>query len=515
MSEYSIRNDPHLFLEHAPYEVSDYVFHDNRIEIRDAAWEPCEIGDQPGDEVLLDLSKNALVRRTMSVEQLTLDRYTETIPNAAIFSRWEHMWGSVAFIRNKSRDLGIDPRDSLILQLRTFVSDLGHTVYSHLGDWMFQGAGGSENQHDIELLHLLDVSGINSILESHGISPQEVVFPEISDWVECPSPDLCVDRVDYGVREIKRWLDLSPSVHSSISPGAFKVDDKGQLVMRSHQDALNFSKAYLLLPTEHWLEPVHRLQLYFQERLVKRVLTNDETGLFASDMDPPNDYYPRDYMYSFDFDITWEQVRSWDSYTTNIRTFMEDIGRYSRRNFVSQREGQLRSFFSEIDKQRPLPIPQQPYGPEMYQQLPMLPPNISLRQVASKDDIKQPRRASYIDIYLPPLKPRYIDPLFLDKDGRTKRLSDEDMYYKSLLAQQKEILDRAYAARVYLNPDTAKLMKKTDEEIDAQWSDALRRPRMGREQFSRMLGETAMLAANHRLARIIPGEISDFSFWPG
>src|SRR5665213_2806915 len=110
MPEISMHYDPHQFFETDVYAVSDYTFHDGRIEIYDAVWGRCEIGSEPGDEVLLELSKNPLVRRTMSIEQLTLDKYIETLPNAALFSRWEHLWGSVAFVRAKTEDLGLGPR---------------------------------------------------------------------------------------------------------------------------------------------------------------------------------------------------------------------------------------------------------------------------------------------------------------------------------------------------------------------------------------------------------------------
>lgn len=497
-------SDPytHTFIESTePRMVPYYEFSKDGMTIYDPVWDKCHIGDQPGDEVLLELVNNPLVLRTMSIEQLTLDKHAETIPGAAEFSRWEHIWGSVVFVRKMTKDMQIDERQKLILQIRTFVSDLGHTAYSHLGDWMFQGAGQPEDQHDQELMHLLQISGINDILTKHGIRPEEVVFPNIEDWIERPQPDLCVDRVDYAAREIQRWATLATSIHYAIKPEAFLVDENGNLVMKNLRAAQDFAKAYLILPTEHWNEPVHRLQLYLQEQLVKRVLTNDESGLFASSMEPPSEYYPRDYLYSFDFDLTWEQVRSWDPFLSVTRLVMEDIGKSSRRNFIFQRKTQLAWFFSDYNKQMDFPVPLKPYGD--YGGLPMLPPHVSMEQVESADDIPDfNQRPDIVDVELPSLKPRFVDPLFIDDKGSISRLSEADPVFKKLLKQQREISGQAYVARIHLNPDTKSVIAKGIDDNEAKWPDALERPRMNPEAFRGMLGEIAIVGMNHRLVRI-------------
>src|SRR5690606_26322791 len=142
----------------------------------DAVWGKCVIGREPGDEVFLELVGHPLVARLMNIEQLSLNDVHATMPNTTGFTRWESQWGSVAFVRKMTESLGMDPRERLILQLRTFLSDVGHTAFSHMGDWLFQGFGGPENQHDEELADLLEISGINDLLLKHGIQTDEVVF---------------------------------------------------------------------------------------------------------------------------------------------------------------------------------------------------------------------------------------------------------------------------------------------------------------------------------------------------
>lgn len=491
----------HTFLESTePRPVAHYEFSADGMTIYDPVWEKCLIGDQPGDELLLELVNNPLVRRTMSIEQLSLDKHIETIPGTAEFSRWEHIWGSVVFVRRMTEGLDINDREKLIMQLRALVSDLGHTAYSHVGDWMFQDDN-SENKHDQELMQLLETSGISDILRKYDIQPQDVAFPNVVDWIERPLPELCVDRVDYGAREIQRWAELTVSLHYALKPEAFLVDEQGNLIMRDYRQARDFAAAYLLLPTEHWNEPVHRLQLMLQQEMIKRVLTSDETGLISSNIDAPDEYHPRDYMYSFDFDLTWVQLRSWDSFLSVTRLIMEDIGKSCRRNFVFQRREQLRSFFSDRQEEPKLPVPLERYGG--YGNLPMIPPNVEMIRVDDPDEISDfKKRKDTLDLFLKPFKPRYIDPLFLDEKGIVSRLSDADESFKILLAQQKEINSRAYVARLHLNPETRALISDGMDENKLNWEAALRRPRMGKEQFVRMLAEVAFVSGNHRLISV-------------
>ena len=201
-----------------------YELDDNGMQIHDVVWGDCKIGDrQPYDSLLMELARSPLFRRLQAVEQLTLPPHFATLPNTTYFSRWQHIWGSLAFVRKMTEgDDRFDDRQRTILELRTLFSDVGQTAFSHLGDWIFQGVQGGENLHDQDLRELLEVFGVDNLLEKYGLTLDETVFPEIDDWVECPSPDLCVDRVDYGLREILRWsgkaANIYPYEHSLQNP---------------------------------------------------------------------------------------------------------------------------------------------------------------------------------------------------------------------------------------------------------------------------------------------------------
>jgi hypothetical protein len=490
--------EAHQYGQLAGRETPSYYIYDEHMRIHDPVWGDCTIGNQEGDDVILKLLDNDLVRRSMAIEQLTLDATTATIPNTADFSRWEHMWGSLVFVRKMTESLDVLPRDRLILQLRTFVSDLGHTAYSHLGDWMFQGSGGAEDQHDMDLADLLEVSGLSAMLRNNNIMPEEVIFPDVHDWVECSAPNLCVDRVDYAAREILRWLDVDTRIWRTMKPDSFVVRD-GQLVMTSQARATLFAKAFLLLPTEHWSEPVHRLQLRIHEELVKEVLQHEYASLVALDDFDKNVYHPRDLMYTVDSDITNEVYVS-SEFSGVARPLMQEIGLTKRRIFAHERLGQLAVFLREPTDEFPDPLMPYGYFAGRRGSIPLLPSNIAILtmdQAGRNPDLGVDPYA--VDIALPALKPRSVDPLFIDEDDRVRRLSEVDPEYRRLLEQQADLLGRNYVGRLHVNHKTKSVLEAGIASHDAQWAAMLERPRMPVEVFRRFIHNSVGVAAGYRM----------------
>lgn len=231
-----------------------------------------------------ELFLHPAIKRLIGIEQLTLPPQYETIPNAARFSRWEHITGSALLVKNliekwntKNPEDEIGSRQKVIYMLRTMLSDVGHTVGSHLGDWAMNDY--LEIEHDIQLKSYLIQTGVADILQRFSISLDEVVLTEVTekDFVECPSPNLCIDRIDYAIREIhrtNRYFD-DPAKRFTINDFELvRVDGSLQVVMKSQERALEFAKAYELLAKEDWSEPLQRLQTTVYTDLIKLVLVS-------------------------------------------------------------------------------------------------------------------------------------------------------------------------------------------------------------------------------------------------
>lgn len=474
------------------YCPSSYVWHEEgKLEVYDAIWGNSVIGTEPRDEVFIRFLSNPLVRRSMGIEQLTLDPRYATIPNTGHFSRFEHIWGSVVFARRmfeKSPELQtLDEREKLVLELRTFVSDLGHTAFSHLGDWITQGFGGPENEHDKELPMLMEASGANDILHEFDINPEEVIFPQKNDWVEAESPDLCIDRVDYGVREAARWMGRMSHLYYYAKPEAFTVQD-GMLAMTSIESAEEFFRAYSILPTEHWQEPVHRTQLYLLESMVKRVIASQDlnsTWLYGA-------VHPRDALMAVDADFRASFMKS-DQFMWTAEPLLRRLARAQREIFVMQRDSQLQGYFmSEDDDLRfKFPIPNQTYPWRFHQWRTLENQQISIIPVENEEDVEDfDKNPSSVDVFLPPFKSRSIDPLVLCSDGIARHLTEIKPKYEGLVQQREAVMKQAYVGRIYMNPTHAEIIRNGIKEANREFKNLMQKNnRMSPEELGKFLRE--------------------------
>ena len=142
------------------------------------------------EPVLLDLIESSAFQRLKHIHQYGVAYYTT---HREEFTRYDHSLGVFFLLRLNSR--------SLEEQIAGLLHDVSHTVFSHVGDWVF-------NQHNEEmdyqtLTHAdyLERSGLSDILCKHGytvekILPKQELFPAL----EQPLPALCADRLDYNLQ---------------------------------------------------------------------------------------------------------------------------------------------------------------------------------------------------------------------------------------------------------------------------------------------------------------------------
>lgn len=490
--------------------ITTYEVLEDRIEFTDE-WGTTVIGGpngEPGDEVFLDLIGHPVVRRLHSIAQLTLPMAFETMPGiytetgSDAFTRWHHAFGSLAFVRKKGLEMGLEPRFLRRLELTTFLSDVTQWVGSHLGDFIFQGFGGPEDAHDMAQERILKRLGLDELLKRHGFTLEEVLLknlPEGCRWVEDKAPNLCTDRVDYAVKQIRMHLNLTPEVDRATKPDAFIVDpETGELVMRSEELAKAFFKTYLLLGTEHWQAPAHRLNLVLFAEMVKRTLVRERPLIMQPVLSDAR-YNPQDYMLSVDGDFLQIMARA-DSFTWILKDIAEHIARHQRVHYKSTRVRELERFLQD-DAANKLPDPiidsaWSPYSLHMPSNVQM----IHLEEGASPADV--PPDPNAIDIPLPGLKLRVVDPLYLDEDGNKKRLSDNNDNVKALIAHHQALLERTYVARIFVNPEVKQEIEAGLLENNELWEEAMKLPHMSDEEFREAFHHAANFGATYRYAHV-------------
>lgn len=472
--------------------------------VYDKVWWMCSpqelvLDHLPYAEVFNKIFYSNAVRRLQAVEQLTLPPEYSTIPNTAGFSRFEHIWGSVLFVRQIGEKHGIKDRQLAVMMLRTLVSDIAHTIGSHLGDWAFQGVGGKENLHDDELRSYLEATDVANILQEGGFSLDEVVFPPIQDFVEAASPNLNTDRVDYGLREMNRWNRV-------VQIQGFNVEDfvltpENMLAMTDQRRARIFSEGYLQLALQNWSEPTHRFmtdmllirtKLFYAEGSAPDMWVFEQTNpalinLFA--------VHPRDLMYVTDLaQLASYEIPSLAGQT--IEEIMKSVARYHRQRVWPGKEERLDRFmwqfvddYDAVQERGYLPFDDPCFNDYKSEYPPTLPLGFA---ILSKEEAERTYSDTCIDFPQPPLKMRVIDPL-VQKGDTFVRLSDCDIDYARRLQDYKRELAEPRVARMAIpDRETKVMLTKIFDNVERDWQKRLRTSRrLSAQELNSLVGVSA------------------------
>lgn len=152
----------------------------------DTFYGPIEV-EEP---VLVELIHSPAMQRLKSIHQYGVAYYTT---HREEYNRFDHSIGVFAILRWKGA--------CLKEQIAGILHDVSHTVFSHVGDWVF----GKEYQEDDyqTTIHktYLSQSGVEEILHQYGYTVDDV-FPKEKRFtmLEQSLPNLSADRIDYNIQ---------------------------------------------------------------------------------------------------------------------------------------------------------------------------------------------------------------------------------------------------------------------------------------------------------------------------
>lgn len=182
--------------------------------------------------IILELIKTKAFQRLKHIGQFCVPNKYYHLDG---YSRYDHSIG-VYILLNK---LGASEEE----QVAGLLHDISHTAFSHLIDWVI-GDISKEDYQDRRHLSILREKEIARILDKHGFTPEGIADHRRFGLLERDIPDLCVDRIDYALRESDKkiakqcFLDLK-TVNSEI-------------VFSSEAKALLFAKNFLDRQIKNW-----------------------------------------------------------------------------------------------------------------------------------------------------------------------------------------------------------------------------------------------------------------------
>ncbi|HOK35474.1 MAG TPA: HD domain-containing protein [Candidatus Pacearchaeota archaeon] len=217
--------------------------------------------------VLLELLKSSSVLRLKNISQFGVpDKYYH-VKN---FSRYEHSVGVMILL--KKLDATLEE------QIAGLLHDVSTLAFSHISDWVFgEGKKGIEDYHDKLHKTFIEKTEIPEILKKHNFNPERILDERNFTLLEKSAPDLCVDRVDYSLREFKYWLN--PKIVDSCIKGL--VNYNNEIVFSDKKVAFDFSVNYLELQTRHWGEYEAMMRYYLFSDILKIAI--DEKILSEND----------------------------------------------------------------------------------------------------------------------------------------------------------------------------------------------------------------------------------------
>ena len=206
------------------------------------------------ETVLIELINSKPVQRLKRVSQYGVpDEYYHKIN----YSRFDHSIGVLLLLRRLGADLDE--------QIAGLLHDVSHTAFSHVVDWAI-GDSTKEDYQDINHSNIIKNSEIPEILTKYLINSEEISKIEEFSLLEKPAPSLCVDRIDYTLRELKKdGEEVDDYIKNLI------VHD-GQIVFKEKEVAKKFADSYLKLQNEHWAGSQAKIRYHILGSILKKAL---------------------------------------------------------------------------------------------------------------------------------------------------------------------------------------------------------------------------------------------------
>lgn len=195
------------------------------------------------DPLIIELIESTPFQRLKQINQYGI---VPLIFPSEKFTRFEHSLGVYLILQKAQAS-----KEELIAGL---LHDVSHTVFSHVGDYVYQNPSpGNSYQDDIHIWYLKE-SGLEKILDKYGMSAEQISHKQPSFLaLDQPLPHLCADRIDYNLQGgLLRGL-LTQSDFQEILGNLHYID--GKWVLKEVEPALKLARCSLTMTETLWGAP--------------------------------------------------------------------------------------------------------------------------------------------------------------------------------------------------------------------------------------------------------------------
>lgn len=212
------------------------------MKLNDILWGNFDVKEP----VLIELIENSAIQRLKGVNQMGApDRWY----GREGFSRYDHSIGTMLLLRRFGA--------SLEEQIAGLIHDVPHTAFSHLIDWVYGDAKKENFQDENHIEYITKRTNFLDIVKKHNFSQNCILEPKNYTLLEQHAPELCADRLDYSLREMRIAYPLEIAeflTHSLVCVGE-------RFVFSGPDSAYAFYCGYNALQSDNWASP-HTLGVY-------------------------------------------------------------------------------------------------------------------------------------------------------------------------------------------------------------------------------------------------------------
>lgn len=177
------------------------------------------------------------------------------------YNRFDHSLGVYWLLKKNGADR--------LEQIAGLLHDVSHTVFSHVGDYVFQDHyPGNSYQDDIHIWFLKE-SGLEEILLKHNLTAEDVYHknPQFIA-LDRELPDLCADRIEYNLQGgFLRGLIAESEFTEIVSAISY---EKGSWVFKHPEAAAKVGACSLKMTETLWGAPWEAIAYRFAADALKR-----------------------------------------------------------------------------------------------------------------------------------------------------------------------------------------------------------------------------------------------------
>ncbi|KAI1357584.1 hypothetical protein F5Y08DRAFT_324014 [Xylaria arbuscula] len=221
------------------------------------------------EPVLVELLQSPEVQRLQGICQHGVTGFLGLTPRV---TRLEHSVGAFLLVRRVG--------GMIEEQIAALLHDISHTTLSHVIDHALSKPG-EDSYHEVHKKRYLETTRLPDILARHGIE-QKVFQEELFPLVEMPSPQLCADRLDYGLRDAvsfgKLAVEDARKVVASLKAFPSATAIPRLLVLDDPHIALTLSRAYITTDKDIWSNPAHADMYERTGRVIGELVESGSVG---------------------------------------------------------------------------------------------------------------------------------------------------------------------------------------------------------------------------------------------